>query len=205
MNGYATRLVNEPEKRLITPTQYHIDTGFFVPGEIDTICNYCSQFMLRDGELFNGHDYEERKARLHFIEQPDSQNRWIYDKINTLVGFYNDTIFGFDLIGYKYMQYAEYDVGGHQKFHADIRYGFDGQYIFEHMRKLSLIVMLSDSSEYEGGDLSLEVSGPGRGIPIRLEKGQVLMFPSFIPHQVNPVTSGLRKTLVTWILGPKFR
>ena len=37
------------------------------------------------------------------------------------------------------------------------------------------------------------------------EKGTVLIFPSFYKHQVNPVTSGTRHSLVTWVEGPHWR
>ena len=37
------------------------------------------------------------------------------------------------------------------------------------------------------------------------EKGTVLIFPSFYKHQVQPVTSGTRHSLVTWVEGPHWR
>ena len=37
------------------------------------------------------------------------------------------------------------------------------------------------------------------------EKGRVLIFPSFLPHKVTPVTKGVRKSLVTWMEGPAWR
>jgi PKHD-type hydroxylase len=38
-----------------------------------------------------------------------------------------------------------------------------------------------------------------------LTKGSMLLFPSFLLHKVCPVTWGIRKTLTTWVLGPKLR
>jgi PKHD-type hydroxylase len=38
-----------------------------------------------------------------------------------------------------------------------------------------------------------------------MKKGTVIAFPSFIPHRVTELTSGVRKSLVGWIEGPKFR
>ena len=65
-------------------------------------------------------------------------------------------------------------------------------------------VMLSDVSEYEGGEFSLNLSAEFRAEKIKLQKGQVLMFPAYMPHQVEPVISGVRKTLVVWICGKQF-
>ena len=38
-----------------------------------------------------------------------------------------------------------------------------------------------------------------------LEKGSVIVFPSFHRHRVTPVTSGIRHSLVTWVEGPHWR
>lgn len=202
---YATRLINDPENELLVPKNFHIDSGFFTSEDVDNIKNYCASFSLRDGLVFDGEVDGERKAKLHFIERPDVYNQWIYDKMNTLVGYYNDTMFHYDLAGYKYMQYAEYHIGGHQRYHTDIRYDFNPGYIMECFRKLTVVLMLSDVSEYDGGELMLNLSAEFRAVSLKLQKGQVVLFPSYIPHQVNPVTRGVRKTLVVWPLGPKFR
>ena len=36
-------------------------------------------------------------------------------------------------------------------------------------------------------------------------RGNLVAFPSYVLHQVTPVTSGIRKSLVAWGAGPKFR
>jgi PKHD-type hydroxylase len=35
--------------------------------------------------------------------------------------------------------------------------------------------------------------------------GNVIVFPSFLLHGVEPVTSGKRRSLVAWMVGPWFR
>jgi PKHD-type hydroxylase len=37
------------------------------------------------------------------------------------------------------------------------------------------------------------------------KRGRILFFPSFILHKVHPVTKGVRKSIVAWVEGPKFR
>ena len=56
---------------------------------------------------------------------------------------------------------------------------------------------LNDPSEYEGGELRL--FGVGK---LEEEKGRLSFFPSFLPHEVTPVTKGVRYSLVVWFLGP---
>ena len=79
------------------------------------------------------------------------------------------------------------------------------------IRKLSATVSLSDETEYEGGDFEFDFrsSEDGSNQPqvckeIR-PKGSVVVFPSFVWHRVNPVTSGTRYSLVIWNLGWPFK
>ena len=70
-------------------------------------------------------------------------------------------------------------------------------------RKISGIIMLSDRSDYEGGELLVDVAGgdQDRAIEIGLKKGDVFIFDSSMHHCVKPVTEGIRKTLVFWVRG----
>ena len=36
-------------------------------------------------------------------------------------------------------------------------------------------------------------------------QGTIIVFPSFIRHRVNPVTKGIRYSLVNWFEGPAFK
>lgn len=69
-------------------------------------------------------------------------------------------------------------------------------------RKLTCVILLNDTSEFEGGVLQLK----GLEDKILLEKqGSVIVFPSFIEHKVTPVTKGVRYTAVSWATGPSFK
>ena len=69
-------------------------------------------------------------------------------------------------------------------------------------RKLSFTIPLINSTEYEGGDF--QTDGNSNTID-RLNVGDLLVFPSHVPHRVTPVTSGERKVLVGFIHGPPLR
>ena len=70
-------------------------------------------------------------------------------------------------------------------------------------RKISFSIGLNDPNEYEGGELV--VGAPGKySTSFKLEKNQVLFFNSVVTHKVNPVTRGVRKSLVGWAKGPNF-
>lgn len=77
-------------------------------------------------------------------------------------------------------------------------------------RKISLTINLNAPGEYEGGDLKFDF-----GEHTELERfhtceeirpqGSVIVFPSFLPHCVTPVTRGVRYSLVLWCLGRPWR
>lgn len=83
--------------------------------------------------------------------------------------------------------------------HTDI--GSKFPYYF---RKLSFSLGLNDSKEYEGGEISFFIDEDYTP-KIKLNKGDLLAFPSFIPHQVHPVTKGIRKNLIGFLGGKPFR
>ena len=57
---------------------------------------------------------------------------------------------------------------------------------------------LNDS--YEGGNLRFfGLDGMFKNLGV----GDILIFPSYLVHMVEPVTSGVRWVLVGWILGNK--
>ena len=68
-------------------------------------------------------------------------------------------------------------------------------------RKLTIITILND--DYEGGKLYLHY-GNEREYP-QLEPGDVIIFPSFLVHGVEPIISGIRRSVVTWLVGPYFK
>ncbi len=61
---------------------------------------------------------------------------------------------------------------------------------------VSITVFLNDPSEYEGGELAIELPGGVR--QVKLPAGDAVAYPTFAVHQVNPVQSGQRLVAVTW-------
>jgi PKHD-type hydroxylase len=134
------------------------------------------------------------------VVMPSEQTEWLYNRIQQIISKVNYDKFQFDLGMFEILQYAKYKEGQFYDWHCDA-----GPNLGYH-RKLSVVVGLTDSSEYEGGDFVINYNGnPDKCETIRLLPGQILIFPSWVPHKVTPVTSGERVTLVTWVNGPKFR
>ena len=79
-----------------------------------------------------------------------------------------------------------------------------------YQRKLSFILQLSDPADYEGGEIMFTRQFVGRKWDEELAqtikpRGTVIIFPSFYPHMVKPVTKGMRKSLVAWVEGPHWK
>jgi PKHD-type hydroxylase len=67
---------------------------------------------------------------------------------------------------------------------------------------LTIIVFLSDESTYEGGDFMIQYINSTIKIPKK--RGSIIIFPSFLTHQVSPVIKGIRNSLVIFAHGPPF-
>lgn len=96
------------------------------------------------------------------------------------------------------VQVAKYGVDQHYGWHVD-NFPLAGN---PTDRKVSVVCLLNDPSEFEGGELQLrlyqEYTAP-------LKKGSIIAFPSVIEHRVTPVIKGSRYTATQWFTGPRFR
>jgi PKHD-type hydroxylase len=131
---------------------------------------------------------------------PNQHTSWIYSKLTELVNSNNLKYFNFDLTKIETLQFTYYSnqEDGCYKAHVDPL-----NWNIPHNRKLSVVLQLSDPSEYEGGELRLYSSQ--EPIIIHKEKGYVVTFPSYTLHEVTPVTKGERYSLVAWVHGSPFK
>ena len=157
---------------------------------------------IGDGE----NNLEIRSSKVFFINY-SKENSWLFEKINLVVEKINEEYYNYDLNGYDFLQYSEYSAEeiGHYDYHIDMSFDAIPQKDYDYMcRKLSFSIALNDQEkDYMGGDF--EIKTGVEAIPVKLNRGDLLLFPSFILHRVTPVTKGIRKSLVGWVLGPKFK
>lgn len=171
----------------------------FTEDDFKTIQEVIKETGLESADIIN-----EKNENLDNLRQTDigwlpgsEKTEPIYQKIAQMVRLANDNHFHWALSYIETLQYGEYKDGGHYDYHTDSAVnGKDND-----NRKLSFSILLNDPSEYEGGELEIPVPGIGK---INVEKNCALFFPSFMPHRVCPVTSGVRKSLVGWVHGPNF-
>ena len=143
---------------------------------------------------------KSRDSKIKFINDPVLiQNLFSTVKFLNLQGNWK-----YELTQLEDLQYTVYDVGQYYNWHMDSNFLFTPT-----IRKLSFSIGLNDPSEYEGGELDIEIHGPNikgkRFETIVLEKNQMVCFRSNLWHRVRPVTKGVRKSLVGWVRGPQFK
>ena len=74
----------------------------------------------------------------------------------------------------------------------------------EKVRKLSFSLLLSDPDTYEGGNLQfLDEAGKSYFAPRK--RGTIVLFDSRTQHRVQKVTKGVRKSIVGWVVGNRWR
>jgi PKHD-type hydroxylase len=121
------------------------------------------------------------------------------------------------------MQYTVYDEGQFYNWHQDL--GISGFYkpnvlpgqcnpeqnIEDHIlreteriRKISFSLQLSDADEYDGGQFQLLDEG-GKIYTAPKKRGTLIIFDSRANHRVRKVTRGTRKSIVGWIVGPRWK
>ena len=122
-------------------------------------------------------------------------NDFVIQNLHSLISEYIerlkfDWFYGWD--GYSAIRFNRYSLGQTMQKHCDhIHDMFDGEK--KGIPVLSIIGILND--DYEGGELSF--FGDKK---IDIKKGDLLIFPSnfLYPHEVTPVTKGVRYSYVSW-------
>ena len=162
-------------------------------------------------------------------EKRNSQNAWVPSQ-HWLGGFLwhyieranrENFLYNLRCIDGESMQYTRYGEGQFYGWHNDA--GLAGQYKpvsfgnrsegiaqdylnenVEMVRKLSFVLQLSDPDAYEGGNLQL-LDEAGKSYFAPRKRGTVVLFDSRTMHRVTKVRSGLRKSIVGWTVGPRWK
>ena len=142
-------------------------------------------------------------------------DRWIYKEIQPFIHQANRLAnWNFDWDFSESCQFTKYGPGQHYGAHCDSwespYANADNKDTFGKIRKLSVTCSLSDPSEYEGGELEFQFRNQDDPTPKKkcveiLPRGSICVFPSFVWHEVRPVTKGVRYSLVIWNLGYPFK
>jgi len=180
---------NEALCRMLSiPRAFHAE-------DVDRVMTLAQAVHPVAGEVIVGSGPESRRSsEVRWLAHgPDTA--WLYERIGLVVHRLNAEHWRFDLGGLEAIQVARYPVGGTYDWHVDLGPGQAS------LRKLSVTVQLSEADSYDGGQLQFP-DGPERLAP---ERGDAVIFPSFMHHRIAPVTRGERWSVVAWVVGQPFR
>ena len=183
-----------------------ISVDVFNKEECDLIIKYGENLEKNKAEVYTSDinkvdiNFETRNSTISWV-YPNEETQWIYRRCTDVINTINADIFKFDLHSIEDLQFTFYDStqNGFYGKHIDSQ----NQYKKNMFRKLSFAIQLNDPSEYTGGDFIMHVNS--NSTPVEKKLGIGYVFPSFVLHEVTPVTRGSRYSLVGWVSGPYWR
>jgi PKHD-type hydroxylase len=179
-------------------TSHYIKELAFSQSFCDNIIKVGQNKKLEKAKITSGNQ-SNRNSKISFIK-----DRNIETEITKVINEANEKSgWNFLLREFEPLQYTVYNKNDFYDWHIDSRLKpYDNGLI----RKLSFTICLND--DYDGGLFELCSPHPINEKNIItshfLKKGSIIIFPSHIWHKVHKVTSGVRKTLVGWIVGKPF-
>lgn len=186
-----------------SPDNYYWYQNVFSPEELIKLESELNDLKVQSAKLGSEGEVSDSSIRTSKVNWIPNEPKWdwLYSKIVNLSAEANSALWRFDLHSAdELIQYTEYHGtdNGHYTWHLD----FGPDYMSH--RKISITIQLSESEEYEGGDLELWFGG-NEPTKAPRGKGVMVLFPSYILHRVSPVTKGIRKSLVLWVGGSHFK
>jgi len=176
----------------------------FSPAQCQDIINMGHQQKQEEAQVGHkdkaGGNYDTKKrittiSWIPFTALPD-----MYKIIDRTMKQVNGNHFGYEgMTITEPAQFTEYPKGGFYDWHMDAEVNCQYE---PPVRKISMTILLSKPSEFEGGDLEFMTEG---NKPPQLLQGQAIFFCSMIRHGVSKVKKGVRRSLVMWFGGPPFK
>ena len=172
-------------------TNYKIFDNILNENQINDLINHCKNDCTHiDGQVGNRVNLNQKKRKDIFIKNSryiEFLDHNVFEEINESI---ND-IFNIK-IKYRELWKVGYYNGKEKSFyniHTDD--AGDTKY-----RKLSLVLMLSDKNDYEGGEFVL----PEYGLKVKPKANTAFIFPGINTHQVLPVTKGSKMTIISFFV-----
>ena len=155
---------------------------------------------------------KDKKARISDISWTTEQ--WVIDLVWPYMLAANENAgWNYDITAVESMQITKYKTGSFYGWHKDgpsdclsVYNNPDNKFLNGNVRKLSMTILLNGN--YQGGEFQFAHYNKLENkveTPDFKNAGSIIVFPSFMDHQVAPVTKGTRYSLVAWFVGPPFK
>lgn len=177
----------------------------------ESICEAFIQEMhytkLEDATISDGYGGTTKSVKINDVRNNKVAfmpvNHWMEGILFNFARYANTAAgWNFDAPYNEEIQYVEYGAGEKYNWHTDKEV-----YLPQPgMRKLSVVLQLSKSSDFTGGGLYLkDAQHEIIKESVLKEQGDVVVFPSFLLHKAEEVTSGVRRAVVLWATGPALK
>ena len=195
-------MIFEPKWKSLMATT---TTPIFSPTQCQDIINVGHQQKAEEAKV--GHASKGREGA-HDVKMRVTTISWIpfkvmpamYQIIERSMKQVNGNHFGYEGMQLtEFAQFTEYPKGGFYDWHMDADANCQHE---PPVRKISMTILLSPQTQFEGGDLEFMKEGDR---PPPLIQGQAIFFCSLIRHRVAKVKKGVRRSLVMWFGGPPFK
>tara|TARA_R100001509_G_scaffold153515_1_gene114462 strand:- start:37 stop:609 length:573 start_codon:yes stop_codon:yes gene_type:complete len=158
----------------------------------------------RIGEVGNNElNKRIRDSQICWLDEPLKYLDIIHP-IQKLIADINYKFYGFDISGHENFQVTKYDEKNRGKYDPHFDGVYDNVAPGGTVRKLSVSIQLTSADYYEGGNLIFPDDKHSFNAEDAKEQGTAIFFPSYVLHGVEPVTKGIRFSLVCWSTGPNF-
>ena len=166
----------------------------FSKKECSKIIDIANKKGLIQGTTYGKTD--ARKSQISWLYPVDDM-KWVFQRVRDLALDINKKYFKFDIFGLNEgFQFTNYKAPS-DKYKKHVDRGHNRP-----VRKLSITIQLTDPKKYEGGEFLLYDDHPGTIMD--RDQGKLIIFPSYVLHEVKPVTKGERNSLVCWVTGKPF-
>lgn len=168
-----------------TPPWFRIKRNYFTVNQCEKILRIAKSRQFRRD---HSQDWD-KDVDTQYLLPPDAE--WVYSKMARV--FATENVWNFAVTAIvDPVCIQKYEVGGYNASHSDVDYDTSDH------SKLTIIIPLVPSNRWRGGRIKIG----GSGVSPSLDRGDCLVFPSFVPHEVTPVTRGARIILSAWAAGP---
>ena len=179
---------------------YHCNTkllpSLFSDNECDRIIDLVEHFKTEAAQVGGDNNTVTNKKirKCDVVWIPELEvTTWLRNRIETAFREANEELYGFELDYLEKLQYLKYQRLNFFKPHFDL--GEPGIAT----RKLTMSVQLSQPNEYWGGNLSVrDITGT---VVASKQRGDVIIFPTYLLHHAHTIYFGTRQCLVAWMHG----
>ena len=181
--------------------------GAFSSDECDRICQYYDIKNLSQGTTGTENEIDSKYRQSNvYLDNHNENSAWIYQRLFDIIDDANHKFFQYELIGFDFFQYTTYNMSQYYNYHIDTVFNnYEINRDSNLCRKLSLSILLNDPGEFDGGEFEICIGDPNEPESHKLNKGDAIFFPSYMLHRVKGIARGIRKSLVVWVLGPKWK